>query len=327
MSNTNNELWQNFVPEEQHFKIRDYEITIPANMDLFNDYKKYFANLAHNLKSLAQDDYNKQITDLKAFYEEANEIYCKYLDLLGDKVMDILVANGIYDSTKEEIVKRNGEISHLAYDYYVGIVEKVNGKSEQKAAMAASMWDFMNPRTGGIIASKENYASEVRSAKMNNALISAFGNIAVKRSRRLTKGEQDKLYKEISPSIYFKYMENDFSNMYMIVVSMLRVKKDIDIWMPPAKTTLGNAKNVLKNISNPNFPQDNKMQAFTEIFLANPYNEDCIKFLENEYGSDEVQELKEYLGYIKAVRKCPSCGAEVEDGTRFCADCGSPLEG
>ena len=292
----NNEIWEKFVPEEQHFKLGDIELIIPSNLDLYNDYRKYFLNYSHELTDQAVNDYKSSINDYFSFVEKAPEIYLKYLDMVGDKAMDILIANEIYSISKDDFKKRQMDAFHLTIDYVTKFAEEGDQKVNDNAAMAGKLFGFMYPQTGGVIASKENYNSAVRSAKLMNGFNSFMGKLAVKRAAKLDKWSAGKIYNDINSSEYFNRLANDLFCSYIIVTNILR-ENGADIWANDSQKQKEN-ENIFRNISNPNFPQDKKMKAFADVFLASPYNRDYIKFIEEDFGNtDEVKAIKEYFGF------------------------------
>ena len=108
--------------------------------------------------------------------------------------------------------------------------------------------------------------------------------------------QQAELYGRIKTDILFNRIFADYWNVYHSLVLKLK-QNGHDIWWQ-TKDVDQQGKNIFKNLSNPNFPQDKILPALVSLILTNPYSPEYYEFAISRFGqSDEIDKIKEYFGY------------------------------
>lgn len=269
---------------EKKFPLSGKELIISADMDAFNEYRLAFRELAKICADTAAREYTEKVNNLETFISFFPEIYEKYLAVMGDKAIEVLVSESIYSVTREDLLVQHKADFHLATDDYETISESIQLTVQQNRAASGALQSFASKYVNNKFGvSEEDFAS------MTDTMLDEA-------AQKLNDEQKYELYGRITPHFLFERVFFDYWRMFLTLVTLLR-GFGVNLWWPD-DATCENANNIFKNISNPNFPQDKICDVLFDIILANPYNAKYYDFIKEKFGdTEEATKIQTYFGY------------------------------
>lgn len=143
---------------------------------------------------------------------------------------------------------------------------------------------------------------------MMNSVTSLFGNrgsfmqglvngmteSAVEDVRKINAEQKVELFQRIDPSKQLNRVYLDYWDVGTTLMSILR-SNGADIWQADGANT-GDMNAVLRNISNPNFPQEKVLDVLFDYILKAPGSSALFKAMEEKFGED-AREILDYFMY------------------------------
>lgn len=104
------------------------------------------------------------------------------------------------------------------------------------------------------------------------------------------------MFGRVNPDNLFNRVFCDYWNVFMTLVSCM-AQNGKEIWISDP-SAIQQAQNIMKNLTNPNFPQDKTTEVVIQILTTCPYNIDFQKMLITRFGNtEEVKSINDYFGY------------------------------
>ena len=290
-----NEIWEPIVPSVREFPLGDKKVVVTAGMDAFNSYRNTFRDLAKKFSDAAKAEYFKRVKNLITYLEFFPKIYYKYIDALCTKAMDIFISEGIWTVTKESFEETHIQNYHEAIDEFEITIQSIELTLQKNVSSATRFTRFVPHLVGGGFGVK-GAAKGILQAEAFNLVRDGVEKGLVKNASQISIPQQEELYGRIKPDNLFIHVYNDYWRIFISIVTELR-NNGKDIWFPSDEQA-NRVKNIFTNMSNPNFPQNRKLEAFISILTTFPYSREYLKYMVNTYGENEqTTAIRNYFGY------------------------------
>ena len=289
------ELWEPIKSKSRKFTLYGKTLEIPQNMDLFNSYRLRFKEIAKKCADKAEADYKLKVTDFVSFIEFFPKIYIENLSPLLQRAVDVFITEGIWNITFEAFYEQHTKDFHLAFDDYAAVAESVILTVQNNQRAVAKISSFIPNMVGGGFGVK-GAIKGIAMAETFNAIRNGIENSAIKNAENIHPAQQAELFGRIKTDVLFQRVFADYFNVVLSLVVKLN-QNGHDIWWQTIEVDQ-QGKNIFKNLSNPNFPQDKLLDALIALLQLNPYNSEYFDFVESRFGkSEEVSKIKKYFGY------------------------------
>lgn len=289
------EIWEPIKGKARTFSFYGEVLVIPENLDIFNSYRLKFKELAEKCVERAKSEYKARVKDFVSFVEFFPKIYKDNLSPIAQKAVDILISEGDWTVTVDSFFDQHTSDFHLALDDYNVMLESARLTVEKNQKSVASAMSNVPNLVGGGFGFK-GALKGMAIAETFNAVKKGVGNNAMKNASSINHAQQAELYGRIKTDILFNRIFADYWNVYHSLVLKLK-QNGHDIWWQ-TKDVDQQGKNIFKNLSNPNFPQDKVLPALISLILTNPYSPEYYEFAISRFGqSDEIDKIKKYFGY------------------------------
>ena len=290
-----NELWKPIVASVREFPLGDKVLVVNESLDLFNSYRNTFRDIANDYSNAARAEYDKRVVNLMTYLEFFPKFYNKYLDALASKAMDILIAEGIYTATKETFIEKHLSNYHSAIDDFEVTLESINLTVQNNVSKVAAVTSFVPNLVGGGFGLKGAIKGIVK-AEAFNLVRDGLERGLLNSVAQISQPQQAELFGRINPDGLFTDVYNDYWRVFLTIVEEF-IANGRDVWMPSDEQSM-RAKNIFSNMSNPNFPQDKKLEIFISILTTFPYSREYLQYMVNTYGDNEqTKAIRDYFGY------------------------------
>lgn len=282
-----NILEENLSPyegKEKVFTLNGKELIVPARLDTFLTYRTQFKEVAKACSDKAKEEYISSVNNLDTFMEHFPNIYGDNLNIILEQINNILIAEGIYQYSVDILFDKQLELSHGAVDVYGTVKETIEETQQGKAELTKGLANGLTSLLG----------------LNNNAITSSFmdfeGDKAAEEISKLTEEEKETIYDKITAHYLFDGVFFDYWNSFLLLVNILK-ENGKDIWLADSGE-MENADAIIKNVTNPNFPQDKVIDVLFECILKNPKFQLTFETMEKKFGlTEEVKAIFDYFLY------------------------------
>ena len=275
--------WVSVVGVDTVLPFNGKEIIITADRDKFNSFRKRIIRLAKYCSDRAAEDYIENVKNLTNLLEIFPDLYVNHARLLADKVTDILVAENIYTVTDDMVMSAFENSTLSAMEMLSAIsdnISEIYQANNQVANMFAGL-------AGSFIGNQSSFGGEVFGA-MQEGLVAGAST--------LSEPQQKQIFESVDLPELFNRVFKDYQDFTVILVDFLNTN-GVDAWKPDFETSV-QTDNVLKNLTNPNFPQDKITDIVINMIAEKPYKPEIYSFLQKKYpDSEEVKRIVEYFGF------------------------------
>lgn len=290
-----NEAWEPITTSVREFPLGDKILRVSEEMDVFNSYRNVFRDLADRYSTAARAEYNKRVNSLSTYLDFFPKIYVKYLDALGMKAMDIFIAEGIYTTTKDSFLEQHVNEHHSAIDQLNITLESVELTVQKNVSKVATVTSFIPNLVGGGFGLK-GALTGIAKAEAFNFVRDGVEAGLMNSVAQISMPQQEELFGRINPDNLFLFVYNDYWQVFLTIVNEF-IANGKNVWLPSDEQAM-RAKNIFSNMSNPNFPQDKKLEVFISILTTFPYSREYLQYMVNTYGDNEqTAAIRNYFGY------------------------------
>lgn len=294
LSPIDEEVWKFVVGSAKEFPLLGKTLTVNEELDTFNSYRTMYMKCAAVFSQQLKKKYFQQIYDFDSFMKLYLPLYREQLDKLINKTNDILVSASIWTETSESIMQRHVENYHLALDDYTVMYDSLMATVRNNKERVASITSFVPNLVGGGFgiggALKGIAAATAFNLVRDGAEAALIDNANIRTDQKI------ELYSRINLQLLFERAFLDMWRMFITLTDILE-ENGIDIYTVTDENS-AKADNIMKNVSNPNFPQEQFPDVMVTVIGMNPYKKELYEFL-IEKGADEneVKAIREYFGY------------------------------
>ena len=281
MSNITEETFAAYSGSDKAFTLHGKTLVVPANLDVYMHYRRQFRELAKACSDEAAAEYRESVHDIDTYMEQFPEIYEKYLRQVAEKAVDVLVSAGVYSFDVDSFVKAHMENFNLAAQDYQTMSESIRLTEERNTKIGQGMMNSVTSLFGN------------RGSFMQG-LVNGMTESAVEDVRKINAEQKVELFQRIDPSKQLNRVYLDYWDVGTTLMSILR-SNGADIWQADG-ANVGDMNAVLRNISNPNFPQEKVLDVLFDYILKAPGSSALFKAMEEKFGED-AREILDYFMY------------------------------
>ena len=288
------EIWEPIKATDRKFPLFGHTLDVPKNLDAHNSYKLQFREFAMHYASKASDEYTAKVHDLTTYIKFFPIIYMKNLEPLIQKAVDILIAEQVWTITFDSLKELHLSKTHNALNDYQTTVDNIKLTSEANQRNTASLTSLI-PNVAGFGFGLKGAVKAIAGAQIFNVVRDGIEDSLIRSASSINPAQQHELYSRIDKQYTVSCIYLDYMMVFFPLIKTLK-ENGQDIWF---KSTNQQANNIFQNLTNPNFPQENVLNAMLQLLKTNPYNADYYKFLISRHGeTDEVKAIKNYFGLL-----------------------------
>lgn len=281
MENIITETFKSYEGTEKTFSVNGKNLIVPARLDTYMEYRKRFKRLAKACSDKAAEEYIASVNDLESFMNKFPDIYKNNLKTVAEKAVDILISEGIYTVSADDLQNLHIKNYHIAVSDYQTMKESILLTAQNNARATQGLMNGLGSLFNG--------------SRMQG-FVKGFNEGAVEAGTKLSQEQKTELFLRIKPAQLFHNVFLDYWNVSISLVKILNANAK-DIWLSDSEET-GNMETIIKSMSNPNFPQEKILDIIFDIILKNPSEAAVYKLLEEKYGlTDEVKAIFDYFIY------------------------------
>lgn len=299
--NIDEETWKFVTGSVREFPLLGVTLTVNENWDVYNSYRTLYMECAAKYAKQLRNKYIQRVSNFDSFMRFYPSLYKEYLDKLIAKTTDILVSAGIWTETNESIMERHIEKYHLAMDDYATMYESLVLTVQSNKERVAALTSLVPNLVGGGFGLK-GAASGIAKATVFN-LVRDGAESALIDNSSIKPAQKVELYGRVNQKVLLDRAFLDYWQVYLTLIDILN-ENGKNVWAPTDADS-AKADNIMKNVSNPNFPQDQFPNVMISVIGMDPYKRSIYELLRNR-GADEneVKAISEYFGYTD---KTPDC--------------------
>lgn len=164
-------------------------------------------------------------------------------------------------------------------------------KNQNAEVLGSQVGNSMQLQGGGF--GIKGAAKGIATAELFNAGMGLLGKFVAHESK-MTAEEKAEVYSRFDANILFKLVYLDFLYTFYTLIQILAENGILK-----GTTTLitQSTDNMLKNLENPMFPQENISKLLADIISNNPFIPQCYDIMKNKFG--ETEEVKAISDYFK----------------------------
>lgn len=278
----------------RRFQLCGQTLIVPESMDIFNSYRNVFRDLALQMTNEAEKAYRANIRDLDSFLEHFIKIYEFMLKPVVKDAFDRLISEGIWTVKYEDFLEQHIADFHVAVDDYNAVIDDFNATIEANQRAVSNVMGYVPNLVGGGFGLRGALKGIAKATAFNlvrNGIeASALKNADVKPAQRM------EMYSRINPDVFLDHVFIDYWHVFLSLVWVL-IQNGQNIWWP-TDASYQQSNNIFRNLTHPNFPQDQVLFALLDIIRTDPYDEAYYRFMISRFGyTDEVVAIKNYFGY------------------------------
>lgn len=295
------ETWKLVTGSAHEFPLLGKTLTVNENWDVFNSYRTMYMECAARYTQQMKKKYIKRITNFDSFMRFYLPLYKEYLDKIINKTTDILVSAGVWTETSESIMQRHIENNHLAMDDYTSMYESLVATVQSNKQSIEAVTSFVPNLVGGGFGLKGAVKGIATATAFN--LLRDGAESALIDSMNISGVQKSELYSRINQKVLFDRAFLDLWRVFLTLIDILN-ENGKNVWRPNDSDS-AKADNIMKNVSNPNFPQEQFPDVMVAVIGMNPYKRSVYELLRSR-GADanEVSAISEYFGYTDNTPDC-----------------------
>lgn len=278
--------WEPFNGESRRFNLNGETLCIDADMDIYNTYRQRFFDYAKLATDSTMEAFSANVHDLESYLSFFPAAYEGNLESIISRAIDALVSSGVFYVTAASFKERHLARFHSFGDMQATISEAIENASQANRQIVEGVANLLtrSPSSGGILS---NALYELRD-KYNSSIVESAAKINPEQAKAL--------FDCIDTDMLAKLVFADYWFVHLTLVSLLLEEGKLIWWL--SKDQAQRAQNIFQNLSNPNFPQEQRTATFTQILKANPYREEYHQYMIDWLGENgETKAIRDYFGF------------------------------
>lgn len=263
-------------------------LSISAEMDVFNHYRKEFRKFARSQVEALKGAYYRRIQNLDAFLAEFLNLYFYFRKPLIDAALNVLSEAELYDLSPQQFEEQHTNDFCLCRDDVNVMIESFNqtivANQERKARGYNMMPGFVFRGVGGLIA-----------AVAVNAAVASIAEADI-RNANVTPRQRAELYTRINSNVL---MERAFLDYWRIFLSMTwwMQQRGLAVWYPNEQDNQ-RANGIYQNLCTGRIPQERIPEYVVTMLQLNPYAEEYLNYIFQRFGrTEETKAMFDYFGF------------------------------
>ena len=295
------ETWTLVSGSEREFTLLGRVLKVDENWDVFNSYRTMYMKCATLYAQQLKKNYMKKINNFDSFMKFYLPLYKEYLNKIINKTTDILVSAGIWTETSESIMQRHVKTYHLAMDDYTIMYNSMLATVRNNKSRVAAVTSFVPNLVGGGFGLKGAAVGIAEATAFN--LLRDGAESAMIENMNISSAQKAELYGRINQKVLF---DRAFLDMWRVFLTLIDIMNENgkNIWRPTSEDSV-KADNIMKNVSNPNFPQDQFPNVMIQVIGMNPYKRSIYELLRSRDADEvEITAISEFFGYTDTTPDC-----------------------
>jgi hypothetical protein len=295
------ETWKFVTGSVREFPLLGKTLVINENWDVYNSYRTIYMECAVKYAKQLKKKYIQRVSNFDSFMRFYPGLYKEYLDKLISKTTDILVSAGIWTETSESIMERHIGNYHLAMDDYTTMYESLLLTVQSNKEKVAALTSLVPNLVGGGFGLKGAVSGIAKATAFN--LVRDGAESALIDNSSISSAQKVELFGRIKQNVLLDRAFIDYWNVYQTLIDILN-ENGKNVWRP-SDSDSAKADNIMKNVSNPNFPQEQFPDVMIAVIGMDPYKRSVYELLRSR-GADEneVKAISEYFGYTDQTPAC-----------------------
>lgn len=264
-----------------------HTLTVSADMDAFNHYRKEFRKLARvQLQGLRQQ-YVSRIVNLDAFFIDFPVMYEFYRQPLIDAACGILMQAGIYDVSVQQFTNEHvrdfclcGEDLNVMIDSFNKTIE---ANQESKARGYNMLPGFIFSGIGGFAM-----------ALATNVAVNAIAEADI-RNANVNPRQRQELFGRIDPNVLLHRAYLDYWRVFLTMTWTMR-QRGLPVWYPTEETNQ-RSDGIFQNLNSGRIPANKVPELTCALLQTSPFNDDYLAFVQQRFGrTDQTVAVLDYFG-------------------------------
>lgn len=296
------EPWETVKGISKSFPFMGQTLEISESLDEYNTYRLKFRALAIKYQEIAQNEYKRKVHNLETFLEFFPKIYDKYLNIILQRAVDVLISHEVWTVTLDSFSKQHRNDYHFAADNINTTLESIELTANANQQRAAGLTSLIPNLQGGGFGFK-GAMKGIAQATAFNVVRDSIEAGAINKAGKVKQSQRVELYNRINPEMLFVIVCTDYFGVFYSFVKAMN-QNGHTMWKATGEKTQN--ENIFRNLENPNFPKEKIPEVLAELIRANPYNKNFYKYMVEKFGeTEEISALRNYLGYddLKDYRK------------------------
>lgn len=143
------EPWETVKGISKSFPFMGQTLEISKELDEYNTYRQKFKALAVKYREIARSEYKRKVHNLETFLEFYPKIYDKYLDIIMQRAVDVLISNEIWTVTLYSFSKLHRNNYNYATKTVSATLESIELTVNANQQMTAGLTSFIPNLQGG----------------------------------------------------------------------------------------------------------------------------------------------------------------------------------
>ena len=274
-------LLQPYSAEQKEFNLQGETLIVSKELDMEINYPVIYSKAADIYAKAFAKESNNVINNMDYWSMEIVNIYNKYLRIIADKTVNILVANGVYSETVDSLLA----VQKDSFKEFNTFVNKVNESLSQVKSNVQQQ--KMNWFAGD---------TDVSNNPLAQSLLNKVSSLDLD-TNDVSGQMKNKVYTNMMgmQEEILSFVIHDYANMAKTLLYAMQ-KNGIDV-KPVISQEDGNKANALfENIQRDTFPQDKIPEALCSIIKLNYSDARYFNFMKQKFGdTEEVRQITEYF--------------------------------
>jgi|GEM_PF-229297 len=295
------ETWKLVTGSVREFPLLGKTLTINEKLDVYNAYRTMYMKCASHYTDQMKNKYQRRINNFDSFMRLYLPLYKEYLEKLINKTADILVSAGIWTETSESVMERHIGKHQRAIEDYATMYESLQATVQNNKSSMEALTSFIPNLVGGGFGLSGAVKGIATATAFN--LVRDGAESALINNMNISSAQKAELYGRIDQQTLFDRAFMDMWSVYSTLIEILN-ENGKDIWIP-SDSDSAKADNIMKNISNPNFPQEQFPDVMVAVIGMNPYKRSIYELLRSRGANEsEVTAISEFFGYTNTTPDC-----------------------
>lgn len=272
--------------KEHVFPFFGTTMTVTAQMDVFNYYRKWFSQQAKIKAAELRAEYCARIHNLDAFLTEFPDLYKKYRKPLIDAAMSVFAKAEIYDISPEQFEEQHTADFCLCGEDVDVVIESFNLTIEANQDKKIKMYNMM---PGMVFRGIGGFAA----ALAVNAAVNKIAENDIKNAD-VNEKQRAEIFGRIDLDSLMERAYIDYWRVFLSLTYMLN-QRGYGVWYPNVEDN-NRANGLYQNLTAGRIPQDKIVSQTVILFSLNPYVEGYLDYLKNRFGiTPETRAIVDYF--------------------------------
>lgn len=263
-------------------------LTISAEMDAFNHYRKEFRKLARIQHESLKQQYFTRVVNLDAFFLDFPVMYEFYRQPMIDGACNILMQAGLFDISMQQFTNEHVRDFCLCGDDINMMIDSFNKTIEANQESKARGYNMM---PGMIFSGIGGFAM----ALATNVAVNAIAEADI-RNADVNPRQRQELFSRIDPNMLLHRAYLDYWRVFLTLTWTMR-QRGLPVWYPTDESNQ-RADGIYQNLNSGRIPADKAPDLTCALLQTSPFNDDYLAFVQQRFGrTEQTTAVLDYFGF------------------------------